>query len=128
MRASSSGVSAGASGARRELAQLLAIVDVRQHASSRAARPAAMDRGLAERAIRPLEKAQLLDFLHAVDQPLARAVAAMVVLRKGRFGGVVPLEHPARVRDADHVAGVGAAHRTPRESARRRDTARACSR
>ena len=46
------------------------------------------DRGLAERAIRAFEEAQLRDFLDAVEQPLARAVATVIVRRERSFRAV----------------------------------------
>src|SRR5687767_14068035 len=85
-----------------ELVEMLLPVDVGQRGEDRRVRVEPQQRELAHRhAARLAERTETLDLLHALDQPRARAVRAMIVGVELRVDRVLPLEHARGVRDAN---------------------------
>ena len=112
MRASSSAVSGRHVVDCGELGDLLAAVDVRQRCDATVGSARIHARAIWPRVAagaRFDEELQLLDLLDAVEEPRARAVAAVVVLGEDGVLGVVALEEAAAVRHAGDDAGAGLA-------------------
>src|ERR671916_386133 len=91
-----------------ELLELLLVVDVRQRRGDLRGGEGELEGSLSQGTLAGVGKeAELLDLLEAVEEPLPRAVAAVVVLGEGGLFGVLALEHTRGVWDPDDEARAG---------------------
>src|SRR5918997_5956976 len=95
-------------GCRGELLELLLVVDVWQGRGYLWRGEGELQGGLPQGTLAGVgQEGELLDLLEAVEEPLPRAVAPVVVLGEGSLFGVLALQHTRGVGDPDDQARSG---------------------